>query len=74
MGSLRSRDALHVRKRQHDTAVQTASEENWIFHIFDCNPNRPFSMAYHLAVAVWKDRLPEDLQNFEDYGFDRAVY
>jgi hypothetical protein len=46
--------------------------ELWPNHIFECNPRRPISTAYYLAQACRRDRLPDDLQTCEDYGFTRA--
>jgi hypothetical protein len=41
-------------------------------HIFECNPKKPIKTAYHLCRAVFGDRIPDDEQTCEDYGFGRA--
>ena len=41
-------------------------------HIFECNPRKPINTAYRLARAVYEDRLPDDLETCQDYGFERA--
>ncbi|KAJ7157116.1 hypothetical protein C8R46DRAFT_419767 [Mycena filopes] len=46
--------------------------QNWVAHIFECNPRRAITTADHLALAVHQNLFPEDLQTMEDFGFTRA--
>ncbi|KAI0066362.1 hypothetical protein BV25DRAFT_1530067 [Artomyces pyxidatus] len=46
--------------------------KSWPIHIFDCNPRKPINTAYYLARAALQDRLPEDPQTCEDYGFNKV--
>lgn len=47
-------------------------KNDWVEHIFDCNPRREITTADHLARAVYRNRFPEDTQTCEDYGFTKA--
>jgi hypothetical protein len=47
-------------------------KENWVYHIFDCKPRRPINTADYLALAMYRNLLPEHPQTYVDYGFDRA--
>jgi hypothetical protein len=47
-------------------------QEHWVIHIFECNPRKPINTAYYLARDCRRDRLPDDHQTCEDYGFSRA--
>jgi len=51
----------------------TCQKEDWVYHIFDCNPRQPINTAYYLARAVRRDLLPDHPQTCEDYGFNRTV-
>jgi len=44
----------------------------WTVHIFDCNPKKPINTAYKLARSCYRDRLPDDVETSDDYGFTRA--
>ncbi|KAJ6601300.1 hypothetical protein DFH09DRAFT_1127382 [Mycena vulgaris] len=46
--------------------------QNWVVHIFECNPRRSINTGDHLAFAVEENLFPEDLQTCEDFGFTRA--
>ena len=43
-----------------------------VIHIFECNPQKPISTAYHLALACLWDWFLEDPQTCQDYGFDKT--
>jgi len=51
---------------------QKCQRELWPVHIFECNPRQPINTAYYLARACRRDRLPDDPQTCEDYGFTKA--
>ncbi|KAJ7757491.1 hypothetical protein B0H16DRAFT_1885519 [Mycena metata] len=46
--------------------------ENWVKHIFECNPRRSITTTDHLARAVTQHLFPEDPQTVKDFGFSRA--
>jgi MYND finger len=48
---------------------ENCQRELWNFHIYECNP---INTAYHLTRAVYADRLPDDRQTCEDFGFAKA--
>ncbi|OCH90738.1 hypothetical protein OBBRIDRAFT_887526 [Obba rivulosa] len=52
---------------------ESCQKNHWICHIFKCKRRtREINTGDHLALAVYRSRLPLDPQTRLDYGFDRA--
>jgi hypothetical protein len=50
-----------------DYCSTACQREDWVCHIFDCKPHRAINTADYLALAVYKNLLPEHPQTCADY-------
>jgi len=51
---------------------RSCQETHWVEHLFQCKKEEDITTADHLALAVYKNLLPTDLETSRDYGFTRA--